>query len=196
MIKVRCPVVVEGKYDRIRLSSLIDGVVLETGGFRIWRDREKLAALRHLSRTTGRIIMTDPDGAGFRIRNFLKGALGPEARLIQVYVPAVSGRERRKSAPSAEGLLGVEGLDEETLRAALLRAGVAADRVESRADLTRADLYDAGLIGHPDSAERRRLLLRELSLPPRCSSSTLLSLCNTLLTREEFFSVLKKLGLT
>jgi len=194
MIKVRCPVVVEGKYDRIRLAPLIDGVILETGGFRVFRDREKLAALRRLAKTTGLVIVTDPDGAGFQIRNFLKGALGADAKLIHVYVPAVAGRERRKAAPSAEGLLGVEGLSEETLREAFLRAGVGVDDVEQRADLTRAELYDAGLTGRPDSAARRRRLLEALHLPPHCSTGTLLELCNLLLTREEFFAAVSRLG--
>jgi len=196
MIKVRCPVVVEGKYDRIRLASILDGVVLETGGFRIYKDRDKLEALRCLARTTGLIILTDPDSAGFQIRNYLKSALGREAKLIHVYVPARAGKERRKSAPSAEGLFGVEGLDEETLREAFLRAGVGCDTVERRADLTRADFYDAGLIGKPDSAARRRRLLRALSLPPHCSTGVLLELCNTLLTREEFLSAVAALDAT
>ena len=140
MIKVRCPVVVEGKYDRIRLAPLIDGVILETGGFRVFKDAEKLAAFRRLAKTIGLVIVTDPDGAGFQIRNFLKGALGADAKLIHVYVPAVKGREKRKDAPSAEGLLGVEGLSEETLAEAFRRAGVGVDAVDKRADLTRADL--------------------------------------------------------
>ncbi len=194
MIKVRCPVVVEGKYDRIRLAPLIDGVILETGGFRVFRDAEKLAAFRRLAKTTGLVIVTDPDGAGFQIRNFLKGALGPDAKLTHVYVPAVKGREKRKDAPSAEGLLGVEGLSEETLAKAFRRAGVGVDAADKRADLTRADLYDAGLTGKPDSAARRRRLLEALRLPPHCSTGTLLELINLLLTREEFLAAVDRLG--
>ena len=101
MLKVRRPIVVEGRYDRIRLSSVIDGVILETGGFRIFKDKEMLEALRHLARTTGLILLTDSDQAGFRIRNFLRSALGRDARLTQVYIPGIRGVERRKAAPSA-----------------------------------------------------------------------------------------------
>jgi len=186
VIRVGCPVVVEGRYDRIRLSSVIEGVVIETGGFRIRRDRELLAALRAMAATTGLIILTDSDAAGFRIRHFLKGALGPEAKLTHVYIPAVAGKERRKAAPSAEGLLGVEGMDEATLREAFLRAGVACEAAPPDARLTRADLYEAGLIGAPDSAARRRSLCEALRLPPRLSAKTLLDLLNTLTTPEEF----------
>ncbi|MEG2174541.1 MAG: DUF4093 domain-containing protein [Oscillospiraceae bacterium] len=193
MLKLRQPVVVEGRYDRIRLASLIDGVILETGGFRIFSDRELLEGLRALARTTGLIILTDSDGAGFRIRSFLKNALGPSARLTQVYIPACEGVERRKSSSSAEGLLGVEGMDQATLLEAFHRAGVCCEEVRPGAGLTRADLYDAGLTGHPDSATRRRALLCRLSLPPRLSIATLLPLVNTLLTREEFWNLVREI---
>lgn len=193
MLKVRQPVVVEGRYDRIRLASLIDGVILETGGFRIFRDRELLDALRSLSRTTGLIILTDSDDAGFRIRNFLRSALGKNAKLTHVYIPAVEGKERRKASPSAEGLLGVEGMDEQTLRAAFLRAGVCCESVPHGAGLTRGDLYDAGLTGKPDAAERRRALLRLLGLPPRISTDILLELANTILTRQEWNDAVRSL---
>lgn len=186
MLKPRCPIVVEGRYDRIRLAPLIDGVILETGGFRVFRDREMLSALRSLSRTTGLILLTDSDAAGFRIRNFLKNALGKDAKLTHVYIPAVEGREKRKSAPSAEGLLGVEGMDEQTLLEAFRRAGVCCDTVRTGAAITRGDLYDARLTGCPNAAERRRTLLRSLSLPPRISTGVLLECANTLLTREEW----------
>ena len=186
MLKVRRPIVVEGRYDRIRLSSIIDGIILETGGFRIFRDREMLEALRHLARTTGLILLTDSDQAGFRIRNFLRGALGKDAQLTQVYIPSIRGVERRKASPSAEGLLGVEGMNEAVLLEAFARAGIGCEPVESPCCLTRADLFDARLTGAPDSAERRRRLLLSLSLPPRLSTSAMLSLLSAMLTREEF----------
>ncbi len=187
MLKVRRPIVVEGRYDRIRLASVIDGVILETGGFRIFKDKELLEALRHLAATTGLILLTDSDQAGFRIRNFLRGALGKDAKLTQVYIPGIKGVERRKTAPSAEGLLGVEGMDEAVLQQAFLRAGIGCDEVRERSDITRADLFDARLTGAPDSATRRRRFLQSLSLPPRLSTSAMLDLLGTLLTREEFF---------
>lgn len=186
MLKLRRPVVVEGKYDRIRLASLIDGVIIETGGFRVYRDKELLAALRTLAAGPGLIILTDSDAAGFRIRNHLKNALGPSAKLTQVYIPAVPGVERRKEAPSAEGLLGVEGMTRELLLEAFRRAGCDCEETAESAGLTRADLLDAGLLGAPNAASRRRALLLRLGLPPRLSSGVMLDLLNTLLTREEF----------
>lgn len=189
LIKVRQPIIVEGRYDRIRLASLIDGVIIETGGFRIFKDQALLASLRHLAGTTGLILLTDSDQAGFRIRSFLKNALGPKAKLTQVYVPSVKGVERRKQAPSAEGLLGVEGMDTETLRAAFERAGVGCDAVTQKSDLTAADLFEAGLTGKYDSAARRRALLRQLRLPERLSNTAMLTMLNTLLTREEFVAL-------
>ena len=188
-IKLRQPVIVEGRYDRIRLSSLIDGVLIETGGFRVFKDKELLASLRHIAATTGVIIMTDSDDAGFRIRNFLKNSLGKNAKITHVYIPSVKGVESRKTAPSAEGLLGVEGLDSQTLLEALARAGVGCQQVESKSDLAVSDLFDAKLTGFPNSADRRRMLLSKLKLPLRMSNSTMLAMLNTLLTREEFFEL-------
>lgn len=193
LIKIRQPIIVEGRYDRIRLASLIDGVIIETGGFRIFKDKALLDSLRHIARTTGLILLTDSDQAGFRIRNFLKNALGPKAKLTQVYIPGVKGVERRKQAPSAEGLLGVEGMDSETLRAAFERAGVGCETVVQKSDLTAADLFEVGLTGKPESATRRRALLRELHLPERLSNSAMLTMLNTLLTREEFFTLAESL---
>lgn len=188
-LKVRQPIIVEGRYDRIRLSSLIDGVFIETGGFRVFKDRELVASLRHIAETTGVILLTDSDGAGFKIRNYLKNVLGKNAKITDVYIPAVRGVEKRKAAPSAEGLLGVEGIDSETLLLAFERAGIGCEKVEKKSDLTVADLFQAKLTGAPNSAERRRELLKRLSLPPRLSNRSMLLMLNTLLTREEFFSL-------
>jgi len=193
MIKLRQPVIVEGRYDRIRLSSVIDGVLIETGGFRIFKDKELLASLRHLANTTGVIIMTDSDASGFKIRNFLKNSLGSRAKITHVYIPSVKGTESRKAAPSAEGLLGVEGLDSRTLLQAFERAGVGCSQVEKKSDLSTADLFAAGLTGMANSADRRRRLLEKLSLPQRMSNSTMLTMLNTLLTREEFFELVSSL---
>ena len=189
LIKVRQPIIVEGRYDRMRLSSLIDGVIIETGGFRIFKDKALLDSLRYIACTTGLILLTDSDQAGFHIRNFLKNALGSKAKLTQVYIPGVRGVERRKKAPSAEGLLGVEGMDTKTLRAAFERAGIGCEAVVQKSNLTAADLFDACLTGKPESAARRRALLRQLHLPERLSNSAMLTMLNTLLTREEFFAL-------
>lgn len=191
-IKVRQPIIVEGRYDRIRLSQIIDGVLIETGGFRIFKDKQLLDSLRHMAKTTGIIIMTDSDGAGFKIRNFLKNALGKEAKLTHVFIPSVKGVEKRKAQPSAEGLLGVEGTDTELLLQAFARAGVGCEEVLQKSDLSAADLFEAGLTGKPNSAEHRRRLLAELSLPVRMSNTVMLSMLNTMLTREEFFALAER----
>ncbi|MFV0496756.1 MAG: toprim domain-containing protein [Candidatus Fimivivens sp.] len=189
LIKVRQPIIVEGRYDRIRLASLIDGVIIETGGFRIFKDKEQLESLRYIAHTMGLILLTDSDQAGFRIRNFLKNAMGSSAKLTQVYIPSVQGVERRKQTPSAEGLLGVEGMNTQTLRTAFERAGIGCEAVVQKSNLTVADLFEAGLTGKPESAARRRAMLRKLHLPQRLSNSAMLTMLNTLLTREEFFTL-------
>ena len=196
LIKVRQPIIVEGRYDRIRLAALIDGIIIETGGFRIFKDKEMLQALRHMAHTTGLILLTDSDEAGFRIRNFIKNALGRDAKLTQVYIPCIKGVERRKQTPSSEGLLGVEGMDTQVLREAFARAGVGCDTVIKKSDLTTADLFSAGLTGRPNSAERRRIMLQRLKLPPRLSNSAMLSMLNILLTREEFYTLASTLEKT
>lgn len=189
LLKVRQPIIVEGRYDKIRLSSVIDGVFIETGGFRVFKDKELVASLRHMANTTGVILLTDSDGAGFKIRNYLKNVLGKSAKITDVYIPAVKGIEKRKAAPSAEGLLGVEGIDAQTLLFAFERAGVGCEKTEQKSNLTTADLFAAKLTGAPNCAERRRELLKRLALPPRLSNRAMLMMLNTLLTREEFFAL-------
>jgi len=188
-IKVRQPIIVEGKYDRMRLAPLIDGVLIETGGFRVFKDKELLASLRHLAADTGIILMTDSDDAGFRIRNFIKSALGPNAKITHVFIPSVKGVEKRKDSPSAEGLLGVEGMDTQTLLEAFARAGVESEEINQKSELTAADLFAAGLTGKPDSAARRRKLLTRLKLPQRLSNRTMLTILCMMLTRSEFFEL-------
>lgn len=195
MIKVDKPIVVEGRYDKIRLASIIDGVIIETGGFRIFKDKQMLEALRSLAQTTGIILLTDSDGAGFKIRNFIKSAMGKEAHIINVYIPGIKGVEKRKAAPSAEGLLGVEGMSEQTLLQAFSRANIACRTVAAKSDFTAADLFEARLTGFAGSAQRRRLLLKSLNLPQRLSNGAMLSMLNLLLTREEFEEKLTVLGL-
>lgn len=195
MIKIDRPIVVEGRYDKMRLSSIIDGVIIETGGFRIFKDKQLLEALRSLAQTTGIILLTDSDGAGFKIRSFIKSSLGKNARITNVYIPSIEGVEKRKEAPSAEGLLGVEGMSEQTLLDALDRAGVTCREVTAKSCFTTADLFEACLTGCDGSAERRRKLLQSLQLPQRLSNSAMLSMLNLLLTREEFEERLALLGL-
>ena len=187
MISVKEVIVVEGRYDRNTLSQVFDAVIVETSGFGVFNDREKLALLRRLAEARGLVVLTDSDGAGFVIRNFLKGAIDP-ALVKQAYIPDIAGRERRKRAPSKEGKLGVEGMKPEVLIEALRRAGatLGGEEPARRAGgITKATLYEMGLSGGPGSAEKRRALLKELDLPEKLSANALLDVLNALYTEAE-----------
>lgn len=187
MISVNEVIVVEGRYDRNTLSQVFDAVIVETSGFGVFNDREKLALLRRLAEARGLVVLTDSDGAGFVIRNFLKGAIDP-ALVKQAYIPDIAGRERRKRAPSKEGKLGVEGMKPEVLIETLRRAGatLGGEEPARRAGgITKATLYELGLSGGPGSAEKRRALLKELDLPEKLSANALLDVLNALYTEAE-----------
>ena len=194
-LRIKEAVVVEGRYDKATLAGVVDTLILETAGFGVFKDGERLALLRRLAETRGLIILTDSDGAGFVIRNFLKGAI-PKEQVKHAYVPDVYGKERRKRAPGKEGKLGVEGMPPEVLREAILRAGATVldenAAARSQGDLTPADLYALGLSGAPDAAQRRAELLRRLDLPAHMSAKALLSALNALYTPEELCSFFLK----
>lgn len=180
-------IVVEGRYDKNALLQVVDATVVTTEGFAVFNDREKLALLRRLGEKQGLILLTDPDGAGFVIRNFLKGALPPE-QLKQAYVPDVMGKEKRKKTGGREGKLGVEGMTPEVLLSALRRGGatfLGEAEPRQQTEITRADLLDKGLMG-PGSAEKRAQVLRRLGLPERMTTGAMLQAMQLLLTREEF----------
>ena len=185
MIPVKEVIVVEGRYDKNTLSQIFDAVIVETAGFGVFNDREKLALLRRLAEARGLIVLTDSDGAGFVIRNFLKGAIDP-ALVKQAYIPDIAGKERRKASPSKEGKLGVEGMKPEILLDALRRAGATIDEESAVKgnSITKADLYDLGLIG-PDSVEKRKALCKRLELPEHLSANALVEVLNLLMSREE-----------
>ncbi len=187
-LPIREAIVVEGRYDKAALAGVVDTLILDTAGFGVFRDGEKLALLRRLAEKRGLIVLTDPDGAGFVIRNYLKGAI-PKGQVKHAYVPDVYGKERRKRAPGKEGKLGVEGMSPDVLRRAVLNAGATVldgDAPERAAgNLTPADLFALGLSGTADAAERRRELLKRLGLPERMSAKALLAALNALYTPEE-----------
>lgn len=188
MIRVREAIVVEGRYDANTLRQIVDAPVFETGGFGVFNDRERLKLLRLAAETRGLIVLTDSDGAGFVIRRYLSGAIDPK-RVKHAFIPDVYGKERRKRTASKEGKLGVEGMRPEIIVDALRRAGATIEgEAERRAPggITKADLYAAGLSGKPDSAEKRRALLKKLDLPGRLSPNAMLRALELLYTREEF----------
>ena len=191
-IKVREVILVEGKYDKIRLSSLIDGYILQTDGFHIFADPDKMALIRRLAAARGVLVLTDSDSAGFLIRNYLRGVL-PGDQVRHAYIPDVFGKERRKARPSSEGKLGVEGMDTASLREALRRAGVG-ERAAVPADpITRLDLYEDGLTGGENSAALRRRLLRALQLPENMTTGAMLQAMNGFLSRAEYHAAVAAL---
>lgn len=188
MIRVREAIVVEGRYDANMLRQLVDAPILETSGFGIFNNREQLNLLRKAAESRGLIILTDSDGAGFVIRRYLSGAIDPKL-VKHAYVPDVYGKERRKSAPSKEGKLGVEGMEPSVLLDALRRAGATIEGESAQREpsgITKQDFYRCGLSGGAGSKERRAALIRSLELPEHLSANALLTAVNLLMTRTEF----------
>lgn len=180
-------IVVEGRYDKNILSQVVDATIVETGGFAVFNNREKLSFLRKLAQKQGLIVLTDSDGAGFVIRNYLKGAL-PKDKIKQAYIPDIAGKERRKRTPGKEGKLGVEGMTPQVLLDVLRRAGATFTDAPAQAavsTITKADLLEKQLIG-PNSAANRLKLLQALDLPEHLTPNATLEALNLLMSREEF----------
>lgn len=191
-LRIRQAIVVEGKYDQNALRQLVDTPIFATNGFTGMKDPALLRLLRQAAETTGLIILTDSDGAGFLIRNTLKSAL-PAEGLLHAYIPDIPGKERRKTAPGKEGLLGVEGMRPEILLQALRNAGADFEDAQAapapaREPVTKQDFFTLGLSGRPDSAAKRAALLQVLSLPAHMSANALLQAVNVLFSREEFLA--------
>lgn len=185
-LQIPYPVVVEGKYDRLRLLDVMDGQILTTDGFGLFKKKEKLALLRALAAKSPIIVLTDSDGAGKVIRSHITSAI-PTDRLIQLYVPRIAGKEKRKSEPSAEGTLGVEGMEQQLLYR-LLAPYEDSATVQRAADhpLCKADFYEDGLTGQPGSVERRDALAQKLGLPTGMTPNALLSALRLLCTYEQY----------
>ncbi len=182
MIKIREAIVVEGRYDKNTLAQIVDAPILETSGFGIMKDKKQLQLLRNVAATRGLIVLTDSDGAGFVIRNFLKGAIPPQY-LKHAYIPDISGKERRKDAPGKEGKLGVEGMRPEIILEALRRAGATLEgesQTRTARNITKQHLMELGLSGGPDSAAKRQKLMQKLDLPEHMSANALLQALNLL----------------
>ena len=195
MLRIREAIVVEGRYDKNTLSQVVDTLILETSGFGIFKDPEQMALLRRGAENRGLIVLTDSDGAGFVIRNRIKGAI-PQQHVKHAYIPDVYGKEKRKKRGGKEGKLGVEGMPPQVLEQVLRRAGATfleeqAPEEESAPPLTKADLFAAGLTGGPDSAAKRLALLKEMLLPEHMSANALLAVLNGCYTRQEARALLK-----
>lgn len=193
MIKLKETIVVEGRYDKARLANLFDATILETGGFGIFRDKQRLALLRRLAQSCGIILLTDSDMAGFKIRSYIAGAI-PNGRVVHVYVPDVYGKESRKAAPSAEGKLGVEGIEDKLILEAFEKAGLLGKACrEPVRPITKLDLYEDGLSGGENSAEKRRALCIALHLPVRLGVNSLVKVLNSIGDYEMYKNALKSL---
>lgn len=194
MINIREAIVVEGRYDKNTLSQIVDAPILETSGFGIMKDKAQLSLLRKVAESRGLIVFTDSDGAGFVIRNFLKGAI-PATQLKHAYIPDVPGKERRKSAPGKEGKLGVEGMRPEVIIEALIRAGATVEGesiTRTVGNITKQDLVELGLSGGQDSSAKRLELLKKLELPEHMSTNAMLQALNLLMDLDTLQTVLKE----
>lgn len=194
MVKIREAIVVEGRYDKNTLSQVVDAPIFETNGFGIRKDKARMDLMRRVAEQRGLIVFTDSDGAGFVIRNFLKGAI-PAKYLKHAYIPDIPGKERRKSAPGKEGKLGVEGMTPEILLSCLKRAGatILGEDTPTEQPITKQDLFDLGLSGGANASERRKKLMKKLALPEHLSPNGLLQALSLLYTREELTALAAQL---
>ncbi|MBQ8746413.1 MAG: DUF4093 domain-containing protein [Clostridia bacterium] len=183
-LNVPYPVIVEGRYDKARLSGVIEAEILTTAGFGIFSKKEQLSLIRALAEPRGVIVLTDSDGAGKLIRSHLSSAL-PKEKVFHLYIPEIKGKERRKSAPSKAGTLGVEGM-EDALLYELFLPFADADAPVRRGGITKTDLFTLGLTGAEDAAARRDTLAQALGLPTGMTPNALLGAVNILYAREEF----------
>ena len=186
MLRLKEAVIVEGKYDKIKLSSVIESVIIEVGGFRIFKDPETLNMIRSLAKSCGVIILTDSDSAGFLIRGYLGGSI-PEGKVIHAYIPDIYGKEKRKEAPSSEGKLGVEGVSAEMLCEILRKSGATDYKTDdNNRSITHTDFYEDGLSGKENSVQRRKAFARLLGYPEHISTSSLIDVLNRTVTYDQY----------
>ncbi len=186
MIKIKQAVIVEGKYDKIKLSGIIDAPIIQTDGFGIFKDKELQRLIRKLAENRGILVLTDSDSAGFKIRSFI-GSTVNQSNIIHAYIPDIFGKESRKTEPSKEGKLGVEGVSEEVIMQALANAGVLCESTcEPERPITKLDLYELGFTGGEGSAQKRAALLKYYSFPSRLSANSLVKVLNCITTYDRF----------
>ena len=197
MIKIREAIIVEGRYDRMRLAPLFDTAIIETGGFRVFKDDEKKTVIRRIAQARGIVILTDSDGAGFVIRNFLKGIISDNSQIKQAYIPDIKGKEKRKAQPSKQGLLGVEGMTDEIIVNAVLKSGVEVVGEEVQkvgGEITKTDFFIYGLTGGENSSVFRKAVLKKLGFPQYMTTNAMLSAVNLSYGKEEFEEILKSVA--
>lgn len=192
-IKLSEAVIVEGKYDKIKLSNILDAFIIETNGFAVFKDKTKLSFIKKLAKERGIIVLTDSDHAGFMIRNYISSGV-PKEQIKNVYIPDIFGKEKRKNAPSKEGKLGVEGMTKEVIVEALSKAGITSSKSVCSDPVTTVVFYDLGLTGGAGSKAKRKALCKALDLPEFLSTSSLISCINNFMTKEEFYSFCQNLG--
>ena len=185
MIKVKEAVIVEGKYDKIKLSNILDALIIETNGFGIYKDKERLSFIRNLAKERGLIIITDSDHSGFQIRNFIANC-AKNGSVKHIYIPDVYGKERRKLQPSKEGKLGVEGISDEILIRLFSDNGIKYESSQPREMITNYDLFEMGISGTQDAGKTKNKLLKQLELPEFLSTNSLLSCLNSMMSKAEF----------
>ncbi len=194
MIKIKQAVIVEGKYDKIKLSRFIDAPIIQTDGFGIFKDKELQVLIRRLAKTNGILVLTDSDSAGFKIRSFI-GSTVDKQDIVHAYIPDIFGKERRKTEPSKEGKLGVEGVSEEVIIKALTNAGVLCEAGESSPrQISKLDLYEFGFVGKSDSAAKRALLLKHYGLPARLSTNSLVTVLNCITNYENYIQAARQIN--
>lgn len=194
MIKLKEAVIVEGRYDKIKLKNLIDAPIIETNGFRIFNDKERRDMIRQIADKRGILVMTDSDGAGLVIRNFLNGAVDKD-KIKHCYIPQLEGKEKRKEQKSKEGFLGVEGVPDDVIIEAIRKSGatVIGEEAAQTNEITKADLFTLGLTGTENSAQKRKKLLKKLNMPDYLSTNAMLTALNCLYSLEELKSLLNEI---
>lgn len=193
MVKVKEAIIVEGRYDRIKLSQLINGLIIDVGGFRIFKDKKKIDLIRTLAEKNGVLVLTDSDHAGFMIRNYITGSV-QKGTVKHAYIPDIYGKEKRKNKFSKEGKLGVEGIPDNVLEDIIKNASSISqsDNLNIK-KITKLDFYVDGLTGRDNSSQKRKSLLKCLSLPEHLSQNSLINVLNTIITYEQYREVIKKI---
>ena len=195
MITIKEAIIVEGKYDKMRLKSVVNATIIETNGFRIFKDKEKINLIKQLAEKQGIIVLTDSDGAGFVIRNHLKNIV-PKEQIKHAYIPQIKGKEKRKAQPSKEGTLGVEGIDEQQLITSLKNAGITYNSSVKKNIITKTELFKLGLTGRENSQKLRCALLKKLNLPQYITTNALLDVLNSLMDLNELSKIINEIKIS